>query len=102
MTLSRIKNVGYTLLLLSTLAAFGCHKKVAATPPPPPPPAPPVPAGATPAPPNTLRAHPAANDPGGAVTLTPGAPKAATVTIWPGDGEFPLNRNTSVNPASPC
>ena len=100
MTLSRIKNVGFNLLLLSTLLAFGCHKKVAATPPPPPPPAAPVPAVPVPAPTITLRAQPTAIDRGGALTLTWESRNAATVSLTPGIGDVPPNGNRSVSPTS--
>lgn len=99
MTSSRITNVGFALLILSTLLAFGCHKNVAATPPPPPPP-PSTPAPAPPAPTITLRAQPSTIDRGGSTTLQWEARNAATVQITPGVGEVGVTGNRSVSPAS--
>jgi len=100
MTLRRIRNVGFALLVLFALLA-ACHKKVAATPPPPPPPpSAPPPAPAPPAPTITLRAQPATIDRGGSTTLQWEARNAATVSIAPGVGDVPLTGNRSLSPQS--
>jgi peptidoglycan-associated lipoprotein len=100
MTLQRIKNVGFALLILSALLTAACHKNVAATPPPPPPPDAPPATATTPAPTITLRAQPATIDRGGSTTLQWEARNAATVTITPGVGDVPLTGNRSVSPQS--
>src|SRR5262245_27533474 len=97
MTLSRIKDFGLLLLVVS-LAAFGCSKKPPVAPPPaatnttppPPPPAPTI----------TLRAQPATIDRGAPTTLQWEARNAATVTITPELGTVALTGNRSVNPTS--
>src|SRR5207237_7584641 len=100
MTLLRIKNVVFALLVLFALLASACHKTVASAPPAPPPPIAPPPTPATPAPTITLRAQPATIDRGGATTLQWEARNAATVTITPGIGDVPLTGNRSVTPQS--
>jgi peptidoglycan-associated lipoprotein len=98
MTLSRIKKVGYILLVVSTLVIVACGKKPVAQPPTPVVTAPPTPP--PPAPTITIRAQPASIDRGGSTTLTWEARNAATVTITPAVGEVPLTGNRSVNPTS--
>lgn len=98
MTLSRIKDFGLLLLVLSTMMAFACHKTPAPAPPPaatnttptPPPPAPTV----------TLRAEPATIERGAATTLQWEARNAATVAISPELGTVALTGNRSVTPTS--
>lgn len=99
MTLWRIKSVGFTLLLFSTLLAVACGGKkplpqppTAAVTPPTPPPAP--------APTITLRAQPATIERGGSTTLQWEAKNAASVTITPGVGDVDLTGNRAVTPAS--
>lgn len=98
MTLSRIKIVGFVIVIVSMLTAASCRKPPVASAPTPvvtPPPTPPPPA-----PTITLRAAPATIDRGGATTLTWEARNAASVSITPGVGDVPLSGNRSVSPTS--
>jgi peptidoglycan-associated lipoprotein len=99
MTLWRIKSIGFTLLLFSTLLAVACGGKKP-LPQPPQAAVTPVPQPPAPAPTITLRAQPATIERGSSTTLQWEAKNAATVTITPGVGDVGLAGNRSVTPAS--
>src|SRR5262245_37898524 len=97
MTFGRIKTVGLAVLLFSVIAV-GCHKKVATAPTPPPPVQPPPPP--PPAPSITLRAEPATIQRGTPTTLQWEARNAASVAITPDIGTVTVTGDRSVTPMS--